>query len=110
MVHGEGTAESAPDACVLDVALDGMADTGPEALRRCAALVDRAVGVLAEGAIGPEDVRTVDLALRDWIEQQTGQVTARLATTPLEATVRPLAAPGDVLAALAEVAGPSLQR
>lgn len=106
---GVGSAAGTPDRCVLHAGLHVMAGTVADALHGCAELARRAVATLAEHGVGAPDVRTTDLAVRDFFDQAAQRVTARVASYQLQVTIRDLGAVGDVLGALGDVAGDSLQ-
>ena len=109
MATGAGTATGQPDRCALHAGLNVMAGTVGEAVDRRAALAGRAVAALHGRGIEAPDVRTTAISVRDLFDQAEKRVTARIASYQLQVTIRDLGAVGDVLGALSDEAGDSLQ-
>ncbi len=110
VVYGEGNISVQPDRCILHAALNIMADTGPEAVTRCSGLARRVLARLQEAGLSPAKARTSNIAVHDWLDQATRQVTARVCTYELTVTVDDLDQVGAVMAAFVDTAGDSYQQ
>lgn len=108
-VIGSGTVEGTPDRCTLHAALNVMADSAAGAVSGCSEVVSKALAALQDGGVGPSDVRTTNLSVQDFFEQDQQRVTARVATYRLEVIIRRLDDVGKVLADLTAAAGDSFQ-
>ena len=109
VVVGTGVARGVPDQCVLQIALNAIADTPALALDQCAEAADHAVSALTQKGVDRRDVRTTHLSVQDLFDQSTQKVTARIGSYQMETTIRTLGDVGRVVAALSTAVGDALQ-
>jgi uncharacterized protein len=80
VVVGLGVAGALPDLCVIAASLRVMRDTVADAVDEVASVADAAMASLRAVGVADSDLRTVNLAVQDWIDHQQQRVTARVAT------------------------------
>jgi uncharacterized protein YggE len=108
-VVGTGVATGTPDQCILQIALNYMADNAADALTNCADIASMALAAVREVDMEQHDVQTTGLSLQDHFDQSKQRVTARIATYLLDVTARPVNGVGSILAVLGASAGDALQ-
>lgn len=109
VVTGEGSAFGIPDRCVITFALNVMGATSADALDRLGVLAEQVIGLVLEQGVERADVQTLNLSLQDWFDKESQSVTARVATYVLAVSVFGLEGAGSLFAAVAPIAGNSLQ-
>jgi len=100
---GQGAVTAAPDVAVVELGAEASAPGVQDALDRANAGLAAARDALVAAGVAPEDVRTSQTST--WTEQREDgpRTTARLT---LRATVRDVAACGEVVRAALDAAGP----
>ena len=86
-----------------------MEESTADAVVKGSRLAEAAFDALEAHGIPRSDLRTTQWSLTDWVDQQTRQVSARVATYGFAVTVRSLADVGPVLERLGDEAGAALQ-
>jgi len=107
-VTGTGTISAPPDQCVVKVGLTVLADSPAEAVTDVAQAASHALEALRAIGVAPADVRTTDLVVQDFFDQQAQRASARVGSYELDITVRRLQDLGQVLAALTAAVGDAL--
>jgi len=108
VVVGEGRESGTADRCVMNLALNVMAETVGDALTKVSGLANQVVEKLKERGVTDEHAHTQNLTVQDLFDQTKQKVTARIASYALTVDVPPDDV-GPHLSALTEVAGDSLQ-
>jgi uncharacterized protein YggE len=108
VVTGFGRASTAPDRCLIAVTLRVMRDTVAEAVDEVASIADRVFTALRASGVASSEVRTVNLAVNDWIDHQQQKVTARVATYALTVHGATLAGVPALIRTLTDSAGDAL--
>ena len=108
VVVGRGTASAVPDRCVVAVSLRVMRDAVADAINDVAVVANDAMAALRELGIDEADVRTRNLGVQDWFDQQQQHVTAHVATYVFSVGGTGLGQVPTVISALSVVAGDAL--
>jgi uncharacterized protein YggE len=108
VVVGQGSASAVPDRCVVSVSLRVMCEAVADAIRDVAAVANDAMAALRAVGIDDADVRTRNLGVQDWFDQQQQRVSAHVATYLFSVGGIGLSQVPTVISALAEVAGDAL--
>jgi uncharacterized protein YggE len=109
VVNGEGEAVGVPDRCLVSLALTALRDSAADAVASVADLADRVITTIREAGVEASDVRTQNVTVQDWYDQQQQRVTARVATYALIVKNRALDQVSDLLSGIAAVAGDALR-
>jgi len=94
---------------LITLALNVMAATSAEALDQVGSLAEQVIEVVLAQGVSRSDVQTLRISLQDWLDRDSGTVTARVGTYTLSVRVTGLQELGPLLAEVATVAGNSLQ-
>jgi len=109
VVWGHGSVDGTPDQCVLLVSLNAMAGDPAAALARCAEMASRGIAAVREAGVAQADVQTLTVSVQEFFDPAERKVTARTGSYQLRITVRSLDAVSDVVRALTEASGDSVQ-
>lgn len=109
VVAGEGVAFGVPDRCLMSLALNVMRESAADAVASVAELADRVIATIRDAGVGAADVRTQNVTVQDWYDQQQQRATARVATYALVITNRRLEQISGLLSAIAAAAGDALR-
>lgn len=108
VVEGVGSATGTPDRCALSLSLQVAAPTSAAALESVTQLAVKTMEVVGAHGIDASQVRTSDISLQDFHDNDKKRVTARIASYGLSVSVAGLDKAGPLLSELAVVAGDSL--
>jgi uncharacterized protein len=106
---GEGRAIGTPDRCLVNAALNVMADSLANAVSQVSVLSSQVLDVLRAEGVESGDIRTTNLAVQDYLDPHERRVTARVGSYQLEITVRDISDVGRLLGTMTKTAGDSFQ-
>lgn len=104
-VRGVGAARRPPDVLRVEVAVQAQATTVDEAMGEANRAMEEVLAALRGAGVGPADLATTSLSLWPQHDRQGRVVTAYQAGNAVTATLRDVAAAGEVLAAVARAGG-----